>query len=154
VNDKSWSQVAESTSLEGFAVLDLLLMNASEPIGDIRIGDCLGCSDQDFKLLRVMIQTESKIRMLNFRISKFQLFKGLVNKTPWETVLREKGVEQSLKIFKETFLRAQELFIPTGSQCRKSEKEGKRLTWLNQNLLVKLESKKKRHRQWTGKLGR
>ena len=95
MNDKSWSQVAESTSLEGFAVLDLLLMNASEPIGDIRIGDCLGCSDQDFKLPRVMIQTESKIRMLNFRKSKFQLFKGLVNKTPWETVLMGKGVEQS-----------------------------------------------------------
>ena len=95
MNDKSWSQVAESTSLEGFAVLDLLLMNASEPIGDIRIGDCLGCSDQDFKLLRVMIQTESKIRMLNFRKSKFQLFKGLVNKTPRESVLGDKGEEQS-----------------------------------------------------------
>ena len=33
------------------------------------------------------------------------------------------------------------------SRCSKSGKEGKRLVWLNQDLLVKLNSKKKMHRQ-------
>jgi len=32
--------------------------------------------------------------------------------------------------------------------CRKSGKKGKRLAWLNWDLLVKLESKKKMHMQW------
>ena len=56
-----------------------------------------------------------------------------------------KGMEQSWQIFKEAFLRAQEVSIP---KCSKSGKEGKRLAWLNWDLLVKLESKKKMHRQW------
>ena len=43
----------------------------------------------------------------------------------------------------EAFLRVQELSIP---RCSKSGKEGKRPAWLNWDLLVKLESKKKMHR--------
>jgi len=49
-------------------------------IGDIRIEGCLGCSDcamVEFILLRDMGQTKSKIRMLNFRKVKFQLFREL-----------------------------------------------------------------------------
>ena len=45
---------------------------------------------------------------------------------PWETVLMGKGEEQSWHIFKEAFLRAQELSIP---RCNKSVKEDKRLQW-------------------------
>ena len=67
-----------------------------------------------------------------------QLFRELVNKIPWETALKDEGAEQSWQIFKETFLRAQKLFIPS---CRQPGKEGKRLTWLTQDLLVKLKSK-------------
>jgi len=38
--------------------------------------------------------------MLNFRKAKFQLFRELVNKTSWETVLKDKGTEKSWQIFK------------------------------------------------------
>ena len=82
--------------------------------------------------------------MWNFGYHFAHLFRESVNKTPWESVLKDKGVEQSWQIFKKAFLRAQELSIP---RRRKSEKEGKRLAWLNWDLLVKLESKKKMHRQ-------
>jgi len=53
--------------------------------------------------------------------------------------------EWSWQIFKEAFLSAQELSIP---RCSKPGQEGKRLVWLNRDLLVKLKSKKKMHRQW------
>ena len=61
--------------------------------------------------------------------------------------------KQSWQIFKETFLREQELSF---SRCTKSGKEGKRPAWMNQDLLFKLESKKKMSRwlkqeQVTGK---
>ena len=56
-----------------------------------------------------------------------------------------KAIEQSWQSFKEAFFRAQELSIP---RCSKLGKEGKRPVWLNQNLLAKLKSKKKMHRQW------
>ena len=101
----------------------------------------------------VLRQSKSKIMVLNFRKANFQLFRELVNKTPWETVLIGKGAEQSWQIFKKAFLRAQELSIP---RCSKSEKEVKSLAWLNWDLLVKLKSKKKLYRQWkwTGTMGR
>ena len=44
--------------------------------------------------MRDIRQTESENRMLNFRKAKFQLFKELVNKTPWETVLKDHEMEQ------------------------------------------------------------
>ena len=64
-------------------MLDLLLTNMSELIGDIRIGGCLGCSNHgmvEFKLLKDVRETKSKIRKFNFRIAKFQLFRELVSK--------------------------------------------------------------------------
>jgi len=115
----------------GNAILDLLVTNASELITDIKIGASLGCSDQalvEFTVLRDMGQAKSKVRTLNFRKAKFQLFKELVNRSPWETALQDKGAEQSWQIIKEAFHRAQELMIP---RCKKSEKEGKQWAWLS-----------------------
>jgi len=43
------------------------------------------------------------------------------------------GAEQRWQMFKEAFLGELELSI---SRCSKSGKEGKRLTWLTQDLLV------------------
>jgi len=60
----------------------------------------LGCSDHalvDFTVLRDIGQTKTKIRPLSFRKADFQLFKELVNRTPWETALSDKGAEQSWK---------------------------------------------------------
>ncbi|GAB0203805.1 hypothetical protein GRJ2_002846100 [Grus japonensis] len=128
--------------------MDLLVTNASKLVRDVKIGGSLGCSDHalvEFAVLRDMGQVKSKVRTLNFRKAKFQLFKELVNRTPWETVLRDKGAEQSWQIFKDTFHRAQELSIP---RCKKSGKEGKRLAWLSRDLLVKLKGKKEIRRQW------
>ena len=99
----------------------------------------------EFTVLRDMGQAKSKVRTLNFRKAKFQLFKELVTRTPWETVLRDKGAEQSWQIFKDAFNRVQELSIP---RCKKSGKEGKRQAWMNQDPLVKLKGKKEMHRQW------
>jgi len=75
-----------------------------------------------------MGKTRSIIRTLKFRKDKFQLFKELVSRTPSETVLRDRGAEQSWQIFKDAFRRAQELSVP---RCKKSDKEGKRLAWLS-----------------------
>ncbi|KFP63365.1 hypothetical protein N322_04034, partial [Cariama cristata] len=85
------------------------------------------------------------VRTLNFRKANIQLLKELVNRTPWETALRDKGAEQSWQIFKDTFRRVQELSIP---RCKKADKEGKRPAWLSCDLLVKLKGKKEMHRQW------
>ncbi|GAB0183552.1 hypothetical protein GRJ2_000820500 [Grus japonensis] len=145
IEDNFLSQVIDSPTRED-AILDLMVTNASELIGDIKIGGCLGCSDHallKFTVLRDMGQVKSKVRTLNFRKEKFQLFKELVSRTPWETAPRDKRAEESWQIFKDAFCRA-ELSIP---RSKKSGKEGKRLAGMSQDLLVKLKVKKERHRQ-------
>jgi len=118
IEDNFLSQVIDSPS-RGEALLDLLITNSSELIGDVKTGGSLGCSDHtlaEFGVLRDMGQVKSKVRTLNCRKANFQLFKQLVNGTPWETALRDKGPEQSWRIFKDAFYRAQELSIP---RCKK-----------------------------------
>ncbi|KFQ61696.1 hypothetical protein N334_12538, partial [Pelecanus crispus] len=94
---------------------------------------------------RDMGKARSTVRTINFRKASFQLFKELVRRTQWETVLRDRGTEQSWQIFKDTFHRAQDLSVP---KCKKSGKEGKRPAGLRRDLLVKLKSKRELHRQW------
>jgi len=59
-----------------------------------------------------MRKARNVVRTLNLRKEKFQLFKKLVSRTPWETVLRDRGVEQSWQIFRDSLHRAQELSVP------------------------------------------
>jgi len=69
---------------------------ASELISDIKIRSSLGCSDHalvEFTVLREKGHMKTKVRILNFRKASFQLFKELVNSTPWETALRDRGTE-------------------------------------------------------------
>jgi len=134
--------LAKSTPTRGDAILDLVVTNVSELVGDVKIGGILGCSDHalvELALLREMGITKSIVRTLNFRRANLQLFKEIVRRTPWETVLRDRGTEQSRQVFKDVFQRAQELSIP---ECKKSGREGKRPAWLRQEMLVKLRKKR------------
>jgi len=125
-----------------------MLTNANELIGGIKTGSSLVCSNHalvEFTVLRNMGKVRSIVRTLNFRKAKFQLFKELVSRTPWEMVLRDRGPEQTWQIFKDVFHRAQELSVP---RCKKSGKEGKRLAGPTRDLLVKRKGKRELHREW------
>ena len=74
----------------------------------------------EFTLWRDMRHMKSKIRKLDVRKASFQLFRELV--TTLGNCPTGKGAEQSWQIFKEAFLRVQELSTP---RCSKSGKEGK-----------------------------
>ncbi|PKU37364.1 adamts-like protein 1 [Limosa lapponica baueri] len=59
-------------------MLDLLVTNASELIGDVKIGGSLGCTDYalvEHAVLRDMDQVKSEVRTLNSRKANLQLFK-------------------------------------------------------------------------------
>ena len=92
IEDNFLSQV-----IEGPTKWNAIFTNVNELIGDSSIGGCLGCSDHAMVefMPKDMRQVKSKIRMLNFRKANFQLFRELVSKTPWETILMGKGAEQS-----------------------------------------------------------
>ena len=106
------SQVTEPH--QGDAMLHLLLTNARGLVGDIWTGGCLACRDSTCNggvHIPEKYGTKCKIRMLNFRKANPELFRDLVNRTPFKSVLKDKEVEQSCQIFKEAFLQALELSI-------------------------------------------
>lgn len=70
----------------------------------------MGCNNNalvEFVILRKDL-AKSGVRTLTFRKVKFTLFMELLDNI-WETVLADKGVEQSWLIFKDAFLSARVL---------------------------------------------
>lgn len=57
----------------------------------------------------------------NFRKVNVQIFNKLLNRTLWETVLRDKGAKKSWNIFKDSFLRTYKLGM---ARHKKWGKEG------------------------------
>lgn len=111
-----------------------MVTNTSVLMGDIKTRSGLCCSCRalvEFTVSRDMGQVKCKVRKLNFKKAKFQLFKELVNKTLRETALRGKGEKKSWQNFRDAFYKVEEVFIFT---CKKSRKENRRLVWLNTNL--------------------
>jgi len=63
----------------------------------------------------------------------------------YDAVLRDKDIEEIWLLFKDAFLRAQELSVPLNKKvCR----GGRKPAWLSKNLLGKLRAKKGTYRLW------
>lgn len=88
---------------------------------------------------------KSILKNFNIKRVNFQLFKRLVAGTSQETALRNKEAEETWQLFKDIFLRAQELSVPT---CKKSVKEGRTPACLSKVLLVKLIYTRAMNTQW------
>ena len=69
----------------------------------------------------------------------FGLIRRLVDRVPWEAVLKGKGVQEGWTFFKKEILKAQEQAIP---MCRKTSWRGRRPAWLNRELWLELREKK------------
>jgi len=86
-----------------------------EIIKGVKIGGSLGCSDHalvEFVTSRNVSLAKSGVRTLNFRRDNFKLFKELLAQIPWDAVPKDKDVEESWLLFKDAFLKAQELSVP------------------------------------------
>lgn len=81
-----------------------------------------------------MRQAKIKIRILKFRKTNTQLFRELFNKTSWNSVLKDRGAEQSFRI----------ALFPQVEEVRKGRQE---ISMAKPGPVVKLERKKKMHRQ-------
>ena len=66
----------------------------------------------EFVILKKAGLAKSRARALCFRRANLRLLKELLSEIPWETVLKSMGTEQTLQLFKDTLLRAQQLSIP------------------------------------------
>ena len=97
------------------------------------------CPAQSFAIVCACFTTGVTHIIINAVRANFMLFKQLLNEVSCEDVLRDKGVEQRWLLFKDAFLRVQELSIP---QNKKAGRGGRKLAWLGKDLLGKWREKK------------
>ncbi|GAB0204803.1 hypothetical protein GRJ2_002945900 [Grus japonensis] len=109
-DDNFLLQVTEEPTRRG-AMLDLVLTNKEDLVGDVKLKGSLGCSDHEmveFKILRAARRAHSKLTTLDFRRADFGLFSDLLGRTQWDKDLEERGAKDSWLIFKGHLLQAQE----------------------------------------------
>ena len=99
----------------GGALLDLLFTNREGLVGGVMVGGRLGLSNHEmieFSILGEARKVLSKTTTMDFRRANFGLFRTLVERVPWETVLKGKGVQEGWTFFKKEILMAQDQAIP------------------------------------------
>ncbi|KFZ64518.1 hypothetical protein N321_13384, partial [Antrostomus carolinensis] len=82
---------------------------------------------------------------MDFWRVNFGLFRTMAERVPWETVLKGKGVQEAWTFFKKEVLRAQE---QTVLMSHKTKRCGRRLAWLNRELLLGLRKKRRVYHLW------
>ncbi|GAB0205785.1 hypothetical protein GRJ2_003044100 [Grus japonensis] len=87
----------------------------------------------------------SKTTTVDFRRADFSLLRTLVERVPWKTVLKGKGVQEGWAFFKKEVLKAQEQAVP---MCHKMNWWGRRLAWLNRELWLGLREKRRVYHSW------
>jgi len=87
----------------------------------------------------------SKTTTVEFRSTDFSLFRMLVQRVPWERVLKGKGVQAGWTFFKEQVLKAQEQTVP---MCRETNRRGRQSAWLSRELLLGLRRKRRVYHVW------
>ena len=96
MEDNFLTQLVSEPSREG-ALLDLLLVNREELVGEVKVGGRLGCSDREMTEFPILGKTKrgvSKTATLDFQRANFDLFKRLIDKIPWEAALKDMGVQE------------------------------------------------------------
>ena len=76
------------------------------------------------------------------------MFGHLLDRIPWETVLKGIGVQEGWALFKKEFLMAQEQAVPRC--CKRSRRQ--RPPWLNRELWLQLREKKRVYDFWKKRL--
>ena len=80
-------------------------------MGNVKLKGSLACSDHEmveFKILRAVRRTQSKLATLDFRRADFGLFRDLLGGVLRDTALGGRGAQESSLIFKDHLSQAQE----------------------------------------------
>ncbi|GAB0187556.1 hypothetical protein GRJ2_001220900 [Grus japonensis] len=89
IDDNFLLQVIEEQTRRD-AMLDLVLTNKEELVGDVKLKGSLGSSDHEameFKILKAPRRAHSKLTTLHFRRADFGLFRDLLGRIPWDKAL-------------------------------------------------------------------
>jgi len=142
VEDDNFLMQLVSEPTRGGASLDLLFTNREGLMGDVVVRGQLGLSNHEMREFSVRGEVKrrsSKTTIMDIQRADFGLFRTLVERVPWDKVLKGKGVQAGWTFFREEVLQAQEQAVP---MCRKTSLQGRRPAWLNRELLMGLRKKK------------
>ncbi|GAB0208053.1 hypothetical protein GRJ2_003271000 [Grus japonensis] len=148
VEDDNFLTQLVSEPTRGGASLDLLFTNREGLVGDVVVGGRLGLSNHEmieFSIHGKVRRGISKTTTMDFRRADFGLLRTLVERVPWETVLKGKGVQEGWAFFKKEVLKAQEQAVP---MCRQTKWRGRQPAWLNRELLLGLRKKRRVYHSW------
>ena len=90
-------------------------MNREGLVGDVMVGGHPGHSDHkmtEFLILGEVRRGVSRTAALDMRRADFGLFGSLVDRVPWEAILKGIGVQEGWTFFKKEILKVQEQAIP------------------------------------------
>ncbi|KAK4827745.1 LOW QUALITY PROTEIN: hypothetical protein QYF61_021216 [Mycteria americana] len=99
----------------------------------------------EFLILGEVRRGVSRTATLDFWRADFVLFRRLVERVPWEAVLKGKGGQEGWAFFQKAILKAQEQAVP---MCQKTSWWGRRLAWLNRELWLELRKKSRVYGLW------
>lgn len=105
-------------------LLDLLFTHRQGQVGDVMVGSCLGLSDAEkteFSILGEGRSSISKTSTMDFHSTDFGLFRTLVRSVTWESLLKDKGVQEDWTFFKKKVLEVQSQAVP---MCSKMNCQG------------------------------
>lgn len=126
--------------------IHLLYTNTEELVGNVESSlFCTKHETAEFKILRGVSDTNSRITTLNFPRADFGLFRDLLGRIPCETALEGKGAQENWLIIKDNFLKAQEWSMTV---CKQSSRHGRRPVWVNVELQTEPKDKKEAHGSW------
>ncbi|GAB0186773.1 hypothetical protein GRJ2_001142600 [Grus japonensis] len=97
IDDNFLLDVTEKPTRRG-AMLDLVLTNEEELVGNVKLKGSFGCSDHETvesKILRAARRAHSKLTTLDFRRADFGLFRDLLGRLPWDKALEGRGAQES-----------------------------------------------------------
>ena len=77
---------------------------------------------------------------MDFQRADFELFRRLVGRVPWGSVLESKRVQDGWLLFRKEVLKAQEQAVPLS---RKMSRRRRRPVWMNRELFLRLQEKKR-----------
>jgi len=147
VEDNLLAQLV-SEPTRGGASLDLLFTDREGLVGDVVVRGRLGLSNHE--MTEFLVQGEVKrgsikTTTMDFHRADFGLFRTVVERVPWERVLKGKGVQAGWTLFRQEVLNIQEQAVPMG---RKTNQWGRRPAWLNRDFLLGLRKKRRVCHLW------
>ncbi|GAB0183186.1 hypothetical protein GRJ2_000783900 [Grus japonensis] len=113
VEDNVLTQLVSEPTREG-SPLDLLLAKTEGLVGDVMVGGCLGHNDHEMIGFDSWRSKEGDWQncCLGVLEADFGMFRRVVDRVPWEAVLKGKGVQEGWTFFKKEILKVQEQAVP------------------------------------------